>query len=66
MDWDDWADRVARALGPNGKGEFQTLFAAGALFSDPVNEPTTDLAAIEEMTEASFSGLGPGDPLGPR
>jgi hypothetical protein len=58
MDWDDWAYRVARALGPNAKGEFQTLFAAGALFSDPVNEPTTDLAAIEEMTEASFPDWG--------
>ncbi len=26
----------------------------GALFSDPVNAPTSDLAAIEEMTKASF------------
>ena len=40
------------ALGP--EGEFRSLFAAGALFSDPVNAPTSDLAAVEEMTNASF------------
>ena len=32
----------------------RAFFAPGALFSDPVNAPTTDLAAIEEMTNASF------------
>lgn len=54
MDWNDWASRIAVALGPDGKGQFQAFFASGALFSDPVNDPTTDLAAIEEMTAASF------------
>jgi len=54
MDWDDWRTKLALALGPDGKGQFQGLFAPGALFSDPVNEPTTDLKAIEDMTEASF------------
>ena len=52
MDWGDWATRLEEALGP--EGDFPSFFAAGALFSDPVNEPTTDLAAIEEMTRASF------------
>ncbi len=54
MDWDDWTGKVALALGPDGKGRFQALFAPGALFSDPVSAPTTDLAAIEAMTDASF------------
>ncbi len=40
------------ALGP--EGDFPSFFAPGALFSDPVNAPTTDIAAIEEMTNASF------------
>ena len=43
---------MTTALGPDG--EFASLFAPGALFSDPVNPPTTDLAAIEAMTDASF------------
>ena len=52
MDWSDWAARLEVALGPDG--DFPSFFAPGALFSDPVNEPTTDIAAIEEMTAASF------------
>ena len=40
------------ALGP--EGDFPSFFAPGALFSDPVNAPTTDIASIEEMTKASF------------
>ena len=52
MDWTTWATKLEAALGP--EGDFQSFFAAGALFSDPVNEPTTDLTAIEEMTNASF------------
>ena len=52
MDWTSWSENLGRALGPDG--EFASLFAPGALFSDPVNPPTTDLAAIEEMTDASF------------
>jgi hypothetical protein len=52
VDWEAWAGRLAVALGP--EGEFRSLFAAGALFSDPVNAPTSDLAAVEEMTNASF------------
>lgn len=54
MDWDEWGQRLSEILCPEGKGRFQSLFAKGALFSDPVNEPTTDLAAIEAMTESSF------------
>ncbi len=52
MDWSSWAERLEHALGP--EGDFPSFFAPGALFSDPVNQPTPDLAAIEEMTKASF------------
>ena len=52
MDWTAWSERLEVALGPDG--DFPSFFAPGALFSDPVNEPTSDLAAIEEMTAASF------------
>jgi SnoaL-like domain len=52
MDWSSWAARLEAALGPDG--DFPSFFAPGALFSDPVNEPTPDIAAIEEMTNASF------------
>lgn len=52
MDWSSWAKRLEVALGP--EGDFPSFFAPGALFSDPVNAPTTDIAAIEEMTKASF------------
>ena len=52
VDWSAWAKRLEYALGP--EGDFPSFFAPGALFSDPVNEPTADLAAIEAMTQASF------------
>jgi len=52
MDWSSWANRLEVALGP--EGDFPSFFAPGALFSDPVNTPTSDIAAIEEMTKASF------------
>lgn len=52
MDWPAWARRLEAVLGP--EGDFAAFFSPGALFSDPVNPPTTDIAAIEEMTQASF------------
>jgi hypothetical protein len=52
MDWSSWGERLEHALGP--EGDFPSFFAPGALFSDPVNEPTADLAGIEDMTRASF------------
>jgi SnoaL-like domain len=52
VDWTLWQGKLEHSLGP--EGVFADLFAVGALFSDPVNAPTMDLAAIEEMTEASF------------
>jgi SnoaL-like domain len=52
MDWQEWAVRLEHALGQ--EGDFPSFFAPDALFSDPVNEPTTDIAAIEEMTQAMF------------
>jgi SnoaL-like domain len=52
MDWSGWAKRLEAALGP--EGDFPSFFAPGALFSDPVNAPTPDISAIEEMTKASF------------
>ncbi|MHB1517463.1 MAG: nuclear transport factor 2 family protein [Acidimicrobiales bacterium] len=45
-------EKIESALGADG--DFPSLFAPGALFSDPVNAPTTDIAAIEAMTNASF------------
>ena len=44
--------RARESAGPGGG--FPSFFAPGALFSDPVNVPTPDIAAIEEMTKASF------------
>ncbi len=52
MDWSSWASNLEVALGP--EGDFPSFFAPGALFSDPVNAPTSDIASIEEMTKASF------------
>jgi SnoaL-like domain len=52
MDWSSWSARLQAALGP--EGDFPSFFAPGALFSDPVNAPTPDIAAIEAMTAASF------------
>ena len=52
MDWGTWAERLEHALG--AEGDFLSFFAPGALFSDPVNAPTTDIAAIEEMTQSMF------------
>ncbi len=64
MDWSSWAGRLEHALGP--EGDFPSFFAPGALFSDPVNQPTSDLAAIEEMTQGLVPRLATGDQLGPR
>ena len=52
MDWSSWGKRLETALG--AEGDFPALFAPGALFSDPVNAPTSDIASIEAMTNASF------------
>jgi hypothetical protein len=52
VDWSSWANHLEVALGP--EGDFPSFFAPGALFSDPVNAPTSDIASIEEMTKASF------------
>lgn len=54
MDWQAWGRRLEAALAQDGDVEFQTLFAPGATFQDPVNAPTTDLGAVEAMTAASF------------
>lgn len=58
MDWEAWGRTVEAALGSGGDGSFQDLFAPGGVFEDPVNAPTTDLAAVEAMTEASFPDWG--------
>ena len=52
MDWAGWAARLEAVLGPDGG--FPSIFAPGAVFSDPVNPPTDDIAGIEAMTNASF------------
>lgn len=54
MDWQAWENRISETLRADSEANFRDLFAPGALFSDPVNKPTTDLDEIENMTESSF------------
>ncbi|MGA2522461.1 MAG: nuclear transport factor 2 family protein [Acidimicrobiales bacterium] len=54
MDWDDWTKRLRLALGANATVRLRELFAPGGVFRDPVTEPTTDIASVEDITDASF------------
>lgn len=55
MDWADWGARAEKILCTEAPpGAFRSLFAPGALFSDPVNPPTTDIDSIEELTRSVY------------
>jgi hypothetical protein len=55
MDWSAWASKAQEILTTSApEGEFRTLFAPGAEFSDPVNGPTTDIDSIEAMTRSVY------------
>ena len=55
MDWADWARRVEPILWDGGSsGPFRALFAPGAVYADPVNQPTEDLEGIEAMTRGAY------------
>src|SRR5258706_14191706 len=50
MDWDAWARKVEAAVDMEAKGNWKGLFAPGAKFADPANEPTADLSDIVRQT----------------
>ena len=54
MNWEAWARRVERALDVAGRGDWQKLFAPGAVFSDPNTPSTGDVRAIARDTRAIF------------
>ena len=55
MDWEAWAQRVGPILWSGGPdGEFQSLFAPGGTYEDPVNPATADIDAIEQMTRGAY------------
>jgi SnoaL-like domain len=55
MDWGEWRTRAESILCSTApEGAFATLFAPGALFSDPVNGPTTDVDGIEALTRQVY------------
>jgi limonene-1,2-epoxide hydrolase len=54
MEWADWTKRLSLALGADAKVRLRELFASGGVFSDPVTAPTTDIASVEDITDASF------------
>lgn len=55
MDWTAWARRAETLLrGDLGAEAWQSLFARGGRYRDPVNAWTTDLQAIHEQTQRLF------------
>ncbi|HLI72237.1 MAG TPA: nuclear transport factor 2 family protein [Acidimicrobiales bacterium] len=54
MEWADWTARLATALGAGAKVRLRELFAPGGVFTDPVTSGTTDIASVEDVTDASF------------
>lgn len=54
MDWDAWARRAEAALDVAGRGDWQGLFAPGAVFGDPQTPSTTDLRSISKQTRNIF------------
>jgi hypothetical protein len=55
MDWDGWARRAERALDVAQRGDWKSLFAPGARFSDPATTtPTADLGSISRSTREMF------------
>ncbi len=54
LDWEDWTKRLTLALGADATVRLRELFAPGGVFSDPVTAPTTEIASVEDITDASF------------
>ncbi len=54
MDWHAWARQAERAIDVAGRGDWKGLFAEGARFSDPANQPTDDLRRIARDTRSVF------------
>jgi hypothetical protein len=54
MDWDEWTTKLRLSLGATATVRLRELFAPGGTFSDPVTPPTTEIASVEEITDASF------------
>lgn len=54
IDWEAWARRVERALDVAGRGDWQGLFAPGAVFGDPHTPSTTDLRSVARHTRKIF------------
>lgn len=54
MDWEAWARRAERALDVGNRGDWQGLFAPGAVFGDPHTPSTTNLRGIARQTRSIF------------
>jgi hypothetical protein len=54
VEWEDWTQRLKLALGADATVRLRELFASGGVFSDPVTAQTTDIASVEDITDASF------------
>ena len=54
MELDAWSSKLALSLGAGATVRLRELFAPGGVFSDPVTPPTTDIASVEDITDASF------------
>ena len=54
MEWPTFAARLAKALGAGAEVRLRELFAPGGVFTDPVTTRTTDIASVEDVTDASF------------
>jgi hypothetical protein len=50
MDWNAWARKAEAAVDMAAKGNWKGLFAPGAKFADPANQPTDDLSDIVRQT----------------
>lgn len=51
MDWEVWARRLEQHKGPD---DFESLFADGGLFCDPITAWTTEVRAVAEHTDELF------------
>jgi hypothetical protein len=54
MEWDAWTERLTRALGADATIRLRELFAPKGVFGDPVTDSTTDIASVENVTDAAF------------
>jgi hypothetical protein len=54
MDWEAWARRAEAALDVASRGDWQGLFAPGAVFGDPQTPSTTNLRSIAKQTRTIF------------